>query len=142
TRTQREPAKTPPLPKGFDVERKGRYRGGGMTHPKTARTPRQKRQSRPVQMEDPEDGGRMRAVLDRYLLVVGRWPPHYNRACLFATHRSSNELSHCAWYLEVRRSRLGTRYNHNRGVREGYAKLAESRIVAFAASGQRVTTND
>jgi hypothetical protein len=49
-----EAAKIPPLPKGFDVERKGRYSAGRLTHPKSTHSPRQKRQSRPVQMEDPE----------------------------------------------------------------------------------------
>jgi hypothetical protein len=47
-------AKIPPLPKGFDVEKKGRYSAGRLTHPKSARAPLPKRQSRPVQMEDPE----------------------------------------------------------------------------------------
>jgi hypothetical protein len=47
-------ANIPPLPKGFDVEKKGRYSAGRLSHPKSARAPRPKRQSRPVQMEDPE----------------------------------------------------------------------------------------
>jgi hypothetical protein len=47
-------AKIPPLPKGFDVENKGRYSAGRLSHPKSASAPRQKRQSRPIQMEDPE----------------------------------------------------------------------------------------
>ena len=47
-------AKIPPLPKGFDVENKGRYSAGRLTHPKSASAPRQKRQSKPIQMEDPE----------------------------------------------------------------------------------------
>jgi hypothetical protein len=47
-------AKIPPLPKGYDVEKKGRYSAGRLSHPKSAHVPRQKRQSKPVQMEDPE----------------------------------------------------------------------------------------
>src|SRR5581483_1695895 len=47
-------AKIPPLPKGFDVERKGRYSAGRLNHPKTSHSPRPKRQQRPVQMEDPQ----------------------------------------------------------------------------------------
>jgi hypothetical protein len=47
-------AKIPPLPKGFDVEKKGRYNAGRLSHPKSGHSSRQKRQSKPVQMEDPE----------------------------------------------------------------------------------------
>jgi hypothetical protein len=47
-------AKIPPLPKGFDVEKKGRYNAGRMSHPKTSHPKNSRRQSKPIQMEDPE----------------------------------------------------------------------------------------
>ena len=51
---QGDAAKIPPLPKGFDVEKRGRYSAGRMTHPKTSHPKTAKRQSQPIQMEDPE----------------------------------------------------------------------------------------
>jgi hypothetical protein len=47
-------ARIPPLPKGFDVEKKGRYSAGRLGYPKAKHAPQTKRQQRPVQMEDPE----------------------------------------------------------------------------------------
>ena len=47
-------AKIPPLPKGFDVEKKGRYNAGRMSHPKTSHPKNSRCQSKPVQMEDQE----------------------------------------------------------------------------------------
>ena len=44
----------PPLPKDFDVEKKGRYSAGKFSHPKSStRTKHAKRQTAPIQMEDP-----------------------------------------------------------------------------------------
>ena len=43
----------PPLPKTYDVERKGHYSAGKSTRPKAAKKTRQKRQSKPVGIEDP-----------------------------------------------------------------------------------------
>lgn len=48
-------ARIPPLPKGFDVENKGRFSAGSAKRPQTAKTSRKpKHQTAPVQMEDPE----------------------------------------------------------------------------------------
>lgn len=48
-----EAAKIPPLPKEFDVEKKGRYRAGRLTYPKASRRKAPKRQGPPPQIEDP-----------------------------------------------------------------------------------------
>ncbi|PYX98227.1 MAG: hypothetical protein DMG71_01010 [Acidobacteria bacterium] len=45
----------PPLPKTYDVERKGHYSAGKSSRPKASRKTRQKRQSQPVGIEDPSD---------------------------------------------------------------------------------------
>jgi hypothetical protein len=45
----------PPLPKTYDVERKGRYSAGKFSRPKTSRKTAPKRQSKPVGIEDPSD---------------------------------------------------------------------------------------
>lgn len=47
-------AHIPPLPKTYDVEKKGRYSAGRFKHPKAARQPAPKPQGRPVQTEDSE----------------------------------------------------------------------------------------
>lgn len=45
----------PPLPKGYDVEQKGKFSAGRFKYPKSSRKPRQKRQPAPVQtIEEPE----------------------------------------------------------------------------------------
>jgi hypothetical protein len=51
---QGDAGKIPPLPKGFDVEKKGRYNAGRLSHPKSTHPKTPKRQSQPIQMEDPE----------------------------------------------------------------------------------------
>jgi hypothetical protein len=53
---QGDAAKIPPLPKGFDVEKKGRYNAGRLSHPKAShpKSSSSRRQSKPIQMEDPE----------------------------------------------------------------------------------------
>jgi hypothetical protein len=51
---QGDAGKIPPLPKGFDVEKKGRYNAGRLSHPKSTHPKSSKRQSKPIQMEDPE----------------------------------------------------------------------------------------
>jgi hypothetical protein len=51
---QGDAGKIPPLPKGFDVEKKGRYNAGRLSHPKSTHAKSSKRQSKPIQMEDPE----------------------------------------------------------------------------------------
>jgi hypothetical protein len=45
----------PPLPKGYDVEKKGRYSAGKFSHPKTGRKPKKKRQTTPGQTEEQID---------------------------------------------------------------------------------------
>lgn len=52
---QGDAGKIPPLPKGFDVEKKGRYNAGRLSHPKPSHPKSSKRQSKPIQMEDPEN---------------------------------------------------------------------------------------
>ena len=48
-------AKIPPMPKGFDVENKGRFSAGKMKHPKSSTQPKKaSRQSAPIQTMDPE----------------------------------------------------------------------------------------
>lgn len=47
-----EAAQIPPLPKNYDVERKGRYRAGKFGYPKTPRRPARRRQASPVQTEE------------------------------------------------------------------------------------------
>src|SRR5215475_12997506 len=47
--------KLPPLPKTYDVERKGRYSAGKYSHTKPARQPSRKRQTKPVPQNDPSD---------------------------------------------------------------------------------------
>jgi len=47
-------ARIPPLPKGYDVERKGQYSAGTMKHPKS-RKPERKRQPARVPIEDPAE---------------------------------------------------------------------------------------
>jgi hypothetical protein len=49
-----ESARIPPLPKGYDVEQKGRYSAGKFSYP-NKRKPTKKRQSAPVQTEEQED---------------------------------------------------------------------------------------
>jgi len=44
----------PPLPKDYDVERKGHYSAGSFSYPKTAKKPAKKKQGQPVDIEDPE----------------------------------------------------------------------------------------
>jgi len=47
-------AVVPPLPKDFDVEKKGRYSSGKFSHPKSSkRTQQPKRQTAPILTEDP-----------------------------------------------------------------------------------------
>lgn len=54
-----EGMKLPPLPKTYDVEKKGRYSAGKFGYPKTARQPSRKRQTKPISPNDPSesDGG-------------------------------------------------------------------------------------
>src|SRR5438128_11585663 len=42
----------PPLPKGYDVEKKGRYSAGIFSHPKASRKAKKKRQTAPGQTEE------------------------------------------------------------------------------------------
>ena len=48
-------AMIPPLPKDYDVEKKGHYSAGKFKYPKAARHKRPKRQSAPVGIEDVSD---------------------------------------------------------------------------------------
>ena len=45
-------AKIPPLPKSYDVEKKGRYSAGKFSYPQTAKRPAPKRQKSPIPTED------------------------------------------------------------------------------------------
>ncbi|MFY9562329.1 MAG: hypothetical protein WAQ52_19020 [Terriglobales bacterium] len=47
-------ALVPPLPKGYDVERRGKYSPGKFKYPKAAKK-KTKKQGRPVDIEDPSD---------------------------------------------------------------------------------------
>jgi ssDNA-binding Zn-finger/Zn-ribbon topoisomerase 1 len=49
-----EAARIPPLPKGYDVEKKGRYSAGKFSYP-NKRKPTKKRQTAPAQTEEQED---------------------------------------------------------------------------------------
>ncbi len=50
-----EARKIPPLPKGFDVENKGRFSAGKMKHPKSSgQQKKPSRQVPPIQTEEPE----------------------------------------------------------------------------------------
>ena len=50
---RRDSARIPPLPKEYDVERKGKYSAGRFKFPKPAKRARQKKQPQPVGIEDP-----------------------------------------------------------------------------------------
>ena len=50
-----EGAKIPPLPKNYDVEKKGRYSPGIFSHAKAARQPSKKRQTKPIPQNDPSE---------------------------------------------------------------------------------------
>jgi hypothetical protein len=51
---QGDAARIPPLPKTYDVERKGRYSAGRFNRPKSPRQPAPKPQGRPIETEEPE----------------------------------------------------------------------------------------
>jgi hypothetical protein len=48
-------AKIPPLPKDFDVEKKGRYSAGKFSYPKASHRKASKRQGPPIPTEDPAE---------------------------------------------------------------------------------------
>jgi hypothetical protein len=48
-------ARIPPLPKTYDVEKKGRYSAGKFSHPKSARKPSRKKQQGGMVTQEPED---------------------------------------------------------------------------------------
>jgi hypothetical protein len=48
-------ARIPPLPKNYDVEKKGRSSAGTFSHPKAGRKPSKKRQTAKLPIEVPED---------------------------------------------------------------------------------------
>lgn len=50
-----EGTQIPPLPKNYDVEKKGRYSPGIFSHAKPARQPSRKRQTKPISPNDPSD---------------------------------------------------------------------------------------
>jgi hypothetical protein len=52
---QGEAAKIPPLPKGYDVEQKGRYSAGKFSRPKTTRKTAKKKQPATMPVQIPED---------------------------------------------------------------------------------------
>lgn len=45
----------PPLPKNYDVEKKGRYSAGTFSHPKVTKQPSKKRQTANLPIDIPED---------------------------------------------------------------------------------------
>src|SRR5581483_1019017 len=49
-----ESARITPLPKNYDVEKKGRFSAGKFNHPKSERRPAPRPQGRPIETEDPE----------------------------------------------------------------------------------------
>jgi hypothetical protein len=49
-----EAAKIPALPKGYDVEQKGRYSAGSFRHPSSSRNKRHKKQQPAIMTEEPE----------------------------------------------------------------------------------------
>jgi transcriptional regulator of NAD metabolism len=49
-----EAANIPALPKGYDVESKGRYSAGTFSHPHAASKKRTKKQAPPIMTEEPE----------------------------------------------------------------------------------------
>jgi hypothetical protein len=49
-----ESARITPLPKNYDVEKKGRFSAGKFNHPKSDRRPAPRPQGRPIETEDPE----------------------------------------------------------------------------------------
>ena len=48
-------AKISPLPKNYDVEKKGRYSAGTLSHPKAGKTPSKERQNAKLPIDIPED---------------------------------------------------------------------------------------
>lgn len=50
-----EAARIPPLPKGYDVEKKGRYSAGKFSYPSSGRKPAKKRQTARVETQDTVD---------------------------------------------------------------------------------------
>lgn len=50
-----EAARIPPLPKGYDVEKKGRYSAGKFSYPSSGRKPARKRQTARVETQDTVD---------------------------------------------------------------------------------------
>lgn len=48
-------ARIPPLPKNYDVEKKGRFSAGTFSHPKAGKSPSKKRQPATMPIEVPED---------------------------------------------------------------------------------------
>ena len=48
-------ARIPPLPKNYDVEKRGRFSAGTFSHPKAGKTPSKKRQPATLPIEVPED---------------------------------------------------------------------------------------
>lgn len=49
-----EAARIPPLPKGFDVEKKGHYSAGKLSYPAASKKPRRKKQPAPIQTQESE----------------------------------------------------------------------------------------
>jgi len=47
--------KIPPLPKNYDVEKKGKYSAGILSHPKAGKAASKKRQTAKLPIEVPED---------------------------------------------------------------------------------------
>jgi hypothetical protein len=50
-------ARIPPLPKDYDVEKRGRYSAGTFSHPSSGKKPARKRQGPPVSIEDTSSNG-------------------------------------------------------------------------------------
>ena len=52
-----EAARIPPLPKEYDVEHKGKFSAGKMSHPKTSRTAARKKQAEPASRRTSREDG-------------------------------------------------------------------------------------
>ena len=50
-----EAAQIPPLPKTYDVEKRGRYSAGKFSYPKSSRQSSRKRQTKPIPQNDPSE---------------------------------------------------------------------------------------
>ena len=81
-------ARIPPLPKNYDVEKKGRYSAGTFSHPKAGKKPSKKRQTAKLPIDTPEHslGNSLGAVATN---VAGDFAPPVEWPTWIASLRSS-----------------------------------------------------